>query len=141
MDDGLINGFLFLDLKKAFDTVDHKILLSKLERYGIRGTALHLFQSYLYERKQICKLQHTMSRAEYITCGVPQGSNLGPLLFLLHTKKPQTNYLENSFSYRGATSWNSLPLEILDQYDQQSTYSFKSLLNNYYSNIYREVFR
>ena len=83
MDDGLINGFLFLDLKKAFDTVDHKIFLSKLERYGIRGTALHLFQSYLYERKQICKLQHSMSRAEYITCGVPQGSNLGSLLFLL----------------------------------------------------------
>ena len=141
MEDGLINGFLYLDLKKAFDTVDHKILLSKLERYGIRGPALHLFQSYLYERKQIYKLQHTMSRAEYITCGVPPGSNLGPLLFLLHTKMPKTNYLKNRFSYRGPTSRNSLPLEIFDQYDQQSTYSFKSLLNNYYSNIYREVFR
>ena len=47
MDRGLINGFLFLNLKKAFDTVDHKILISKLEKYGIRETALHLFQCYL----------------------------------------------------------------------------------------------
>ena len=61
MDKGLINGFLFLDLKKAFDTVDHKILISKLELYGIRGTALLLFQSYPSERKQICKLQNIMS--------------------------------------------------------------------------------
>ena len=86
MDKGLINGFLFLDLKKAFDTVDHKILISKLEKYGIRGTALHLFQRYLSERKQICKLriQNTMSEVVYLTCGVRQGSNLGPLLFLLY---------------------------------------------------------
>ncbi len=81
---GLINVFLFLDLKKAFDTVDHKIRISKLELYGIRGTALHLFQSYLSERKQICKLQNIMSEVANITCGVPQGSNLGPLLFLLY---------------------------------------------------------
>ena len=84
MDKGLINGFLFLDLKKAFDTVDHKILISKLKKYGIRGTALHLFQCYLSERKQICKLQNTMSDFVNLTCGVPHGSNLGPLLFLLY---------------------------------------------------------
>ena len=84
MDKGLINGFLFLDLKKAFDTVDHNILISKLEKYGIRGTALHLFRCYLSERKQICKLQNTMSEVVNLTCGVPQGSNLGPLLFLLY---------------------------------------------------------
>ena len=83
MDKGLINVFLFLDLKKAFDTVDHKILISKLELYGIRGTALHLFQSYIY-RKQICKLQNIMSAVANIPCGFPQGSNLGPLLFLLY---------------------------------------------------------
>ena len=77
-------AFLFLDSKKAFDTVDHKILISKLEKYGIRGTALHLFQRYLSERKQICKIQNTMSEVVNLTCGVPQGSNFGPLLFLLY---------------------------------------------------------
>ena len=68
---------MFLDLKKAFDTVDHEILIKKLYCYGIRGTALKLFQSYLNQRKQ-------MSQPNNITCGVPQGSNLGPLLFLLY---------------------------------------------------------
>ncbi len=52
--------------------------------YGIRGTALHLFQSYLSERKQICKLKNIMSEVANIACGVSQGSNLGPLLFLLY---------------------------------------------------------
>ena len=57
MDKRLLNGVVFLDLRKAFDTVDHDILLSKLERCGIRGNALQWFQSYLYERKQICRIK------------------------------------------------------------------------------------
>ena len=84
MDKGLINGVVFLDLKKAFDTVDHNILLSKLERCGVRGTALKWFQSYLYGRKQICRINNTESSKTNIHCGVPQGSNLGPLLFLIY---------------------------------------------------------
>ena len=84
MDNNLINGVLFLDLKKAFDTVDHNILLSKLQLYGIRGTAHRWFQSYLKDRKQICKINQTMSDAKSIHCGVPQGTNLGPMLFLLY---------------------------------------------------------
>ena len=84
MDKGLINGVVFLDLKKAFDTVDHSILLSKLERCGVRSTAQQWFQSYLYERKQICRINNTVLGETEIRCGVPQASNLGPLLFLIY---------------------------------------------------------
>ncbi len=84
MDKGLFNGVVFLDLKKAFDTVDHTILLSKLERCGVRGTPLRWFQSYLFQRKQVCKINNIVSNETDICCGVPQGSNLGPLLFLVY---------------------------------------------------------
>ena len=56
MDRGLINGVLFLDLKKAFDTVDHKILIDKLEAYGVQGQAIQWFTSYLSGRKQVCRI-------------------------------------------------------------------------------------
>ena len=84
MDNGLINGVVFLDLKKAFDTVDHGILIKKLEFYGIKNNTLRWFTSYLSDRKQICKVGMSVSNSENITTGVPQGSNLGPLLFLLY---------------------------------------------------------
>ena len=84
MDSGLINGVLFLDLKKAFDTVDHEILLKKLHLYGIKGTTYAWFKSYIQNRKQICLMNGKMSHAREIRCAVPQGSNLGPILFLLY---------------------------------------------------------
>ena len=70
--------------KKAFDTVNHDILLSKLYTYGIRGTPFKWFQSYLCNRTQFVKIDEIESSVETITCGVPQGSTLGPLLFLLY---------------------------------------------------------
>ena len=73
-----------IDLAKAFDTVDHNILFKKLYSYGIRGIALEWFKSYLNERKQCVKFSNNLSYPSTINCGVPQGSILGPILFLLY---------------------------------------------------------
>jgi hypothetical protein len=75
---------IFLDFAKAFDTVDHNILLTKLSHYGFRGNVLSWFKSYLFNRKQVVKYNNTYSDQNTVLCGVPQGSILGPLLFLLY---------------------------------------------------------
>lgn len=79
-----IIGAMFIDLKKAFDTVPHALLLNKLERYGMRGHILSLIRNYLSARTQYIRLDDTESVRHEVGTGVPQGSNLGPLLFLLY---------------------------------------------------------
>ena len=75
---------VFIDLQKAFDTVDHDILLKKLEYYGIRGIANNWFRSYLSNRKQFVSIDGFESQVTKMDLGVPQGSVLGPLLFLIY---------------------------------------------------------
>ena len=93
MDKKLVTYGLFLDFSKAFDTINHDILLSKLYRYGMRGNPLRWFENYLYNRNQVVKIGDTISSSQTIICGIPQGSTLGPLLFLL---KVQANYPSES---------------------------------------------
>ena len=84
LDNGDIVISLFIDLKKAFDTVDHRILLRKLYAYGIRGTMLKWIESYLSGRTQYFVFDGQESEIHGIQCGVPQGSILGPLVFILY---------------------------------------------------------
>ena len=84
IDNGLVNGVIFIDLKKAFDTIDHEILINKLECYGVDCSALGWFKSYLSDRKQRCFVNDTLSSSRSYTYGVPQGSIIGPLLFLVY---------------------------------------------------------
>ena len=75
---------VFIDLTKAFDTIDHKIILRKMSCLGVDQAAIKWFSSYLSGRTQRCIVNGKLSTARTLSCGVPQGSILGPLLFLIY---------------------------------------------------------
>ena len=84
LDSGKLVGGIFIDLQKAFDTVNHKILCEKLAYYGFRGKTIQLIESFLTNRKQFVSINGFDSSKLNVQCGVPQGSTLGPLLFLIY---------------------------------------------------------
>ena len=94
MDRGLINIVASLDLKKAFDTSDHDILMKKLHMYGVKQHLLNLMKSYLSNRSQTCFINGSFSDCKSVRCGISQGSILGPLFFLVYI-----NDLPNCLNY------------------------------------------
>ena len=84
LNEGKVVGLIALDLRKAFDTVNHRIMLKKMKYYGVSDIEHTWFKSYLENRFQVCSVFSNISEPERITCGVPQGSILGPLMFLLY---------------------------------------------------------
>ena len=84
LDEGYIGCGIFVDLQKTFDTVDHEIILAKLDHYGVRGVSNYWFRSYLSNRQQYVSINGYDSGLTKISCGVPQGSVLGTLLVLLY---------------------------------------------------------
>ena len=98
MDNNKMYLAIFLDLRKAFDTVDHNILIKKLNSYGIVDRTGDWFESYLSNRTQFCTFNGNKSKQRKVTCGIPQGSCLGPLLFIIYL-----NDFDNSLQYSRAS--------------------------------------
>jgi len=84
LDDNKITCSIFLDLAKNFDCINHTILINKLEKYGVQGLPLKLLKYYLTNRKQYAIINEAVSDLKNFTCGVPQGSTLGPLIFIIY---------------------------------------------------------
>ena len=100
---------VFMDFSKAFDTLDHKIVINKLQHYGIRGTSWMWFESYLSKRTQYVEIDNFKSSPQTITTGVSQGSISGPLLFLIYMNDmPQASSLFKFILYADATLFSAL---------------------------------
>ena len=130
LDSGELIFSIFLDFRKAFDSVNHQILISKLKSYGIRGVALDWFQSYLTTRKQYVHINNVISNLKPITYGVPQGSILGPLLFLLFIN--DITQCSNLFKFTLYADDSTLTTRVhKDQLDQSI-----ELINNELKNLH-----
>ncbi len=123
---------IFLDLFKAFESLDHIILLEKLKHYGITGFAYKLMKSYITNRKQYVEIDGTKSELLNISTGVPQGSILGPLLFIIYTRiqhnicqmRPNHEYARKCIWYDLPILINNVPIEIIETVYTHSLHGF-----------------
>ena len=128
MDQDEIPINIYLDLSKAFNTIDHLILIDKLKYYGINGTNLNLFSSYLNNCKQYTEIDHVKSNMLPITTGIPQGSILEPLLFIIYINDfAQASKMFNFIIYADDTTLSST-LNIFNDNIQNN--NLESLIND-----------
>lgn len=134
LDDKLSAGSIFLDLSKAFDTINHQMLLKKLESCGLRGLPNALLQSYLSDRIQQVVVSGIRSEIQFVRCGVPQGSVLGPLLFLIYVNdmsKLQLHGKTRLFADDTAISYACpSPVVVVQQMKEDMELVFNYLENN-----------
>ena len=126
-DNGKFSCGVFIDLKKDFDAVNHEILLAKLFNYGVRGVINSWFRSYLTDRKQNTELNNIVSEAETTLCGVPRGSVLGPLLFLL--------YINDSYKFSSLFSFYLFADDTSIMLSNNKLKELESLVNRELGNV------
>ena len=127
---------MFVDLTKAFDTLDHEILLDKLDRYGIRGHANRFFRSYLSDRHQCTVIYGVNSTLKDITCGVPQGSVLGPLFFAIYIndlynavgQNDVRLFANNTALFMHHPDLNTLTFDIINKFKELNRWSISNKL-------------
>ena len=129
MDKKMFTCGIFLDFKKAFDTVNHSILLDKLHHYGMRGIVLEWFTSYLANRTQTTHIDNDrISSKKYSVTGVPRGSVLGPLLFLI--------YINDIYQYSNKLGFYLFADETNLLYADDDLKTLETVVNNELNKVY-----